>query len=89
MKNDFGGVLFLFTLVLFYMLPSMVAAARGVRRPAGLTVLNLLLGWTILGWIGALIWAVQAETASGTTGSIRQPMYQLGRCVRVVRDWIR
>jgi uncharacterized membrane protein YqaE (UPF0057 family) len=88
MKSDFSGVVFLFLLVLSYMLPALVATTRGVRRPAGLILLNLLLGWTILGWVGALIWAVQAETSAGTAGSIRQPMYQLGRCVRVVRGWI-
>jgi uncharacterized membrane protein YqaE (UPF0057 family) len=81
MKNDFSGAVLLFAFVLFYLLPSFVALSRGVRRPAGLTILNLLLGWTVLGWIGALIWAVQAETASGTAGSIRQPMYRLGRWI--------
>ena len=30
----------------------------------GIIVLNLLLGWTVLGWVGALIWAVHAETES-------------------------
>jgi Superinfection immunity protein len=78
-------LLFLFTL---YMFPALVAAVRGVRRPAGLVVLNLFLGWTILGWVGALIWAAQAETADGKAGSMRQPMYQLGRYVRMVRGWI-
>jgi hypothetical protein len=41
-----------------------VACRRRVYAQAGIIVLNLLLGWTVLGWVGALIWAVRAETES-------------------------
>ena len=47
-------------LILFplYMLPFLVAMGRGHRNTAAIFVLNLLLGWTALGWIAALIWSV-------------------------------
>ena len=45
-----------------YFLPCVVAAGRRVHRVGGIAVLNILLGWTVIGWIGALLWAVSAET---------------------------
>ena len=40
-----------------YLLPSLVAAARGKINSSAIFVLNVLLGWTVLGWIIALVWA--------------------------------
>jgi predicted membrane protein len=40
-----------------YMLPAIVATRRRHRNRQAITVLNALLGWTVLGWIAALIWA--------------------------------
>ncbi len=42
--------------ITFYFLPTI--SARGRVHFQGIFLLNLLLGWTILGWVGALIWAV-------------------------------
>lgn len=53
-----GSCLFL----LLYLAPTVIAYGRSVRNTAGLAVLNLLLGWTILGWIAALIWALSGDT---------------------------
>ena len=46
----------------FYFIPVFVAAHRGCRSVNRIAVVNLLLGWTVLGWIGALAWAVSGET---------------------------
>ncbi len=48
-------------LTLGYLLPASVAGIRDHRNAAGIFLLNFFLGWTILGWIGALIWAVSAQ----------------------------
>jgi len=40
-----------------YMAPALVAAARSHHNFAAITTLNLLLGWTLLGWVGAMVWA--------------------------------
>jgi hypothetical protein len=32
-----------------------------VKPFAGIAILNVLLGWTFLGWVGALVWAAVAE----------------------------
>lgn len=40
-----------------YMLPTMIAGARGHRNLAAVCVLNLLAGWTGIGWVAALVWS--------------------------------
>ena len=46
---------------LFYFLPSIVAAARSKRDLVSIFVLNFLLGWTAIGWVIALVWALKAD----------------------------
>lgn len=45
---------------LVYLLPTVVAAAREHHQGGAIAVLNILLGWTVLGWIAALVWAATA-----------------------------
>ena len=45
-------------LLIAYFLPSVVAAVRVTKRGGAIFLLNLLLGWTVIGWIIALVWAV-------------------------------
>jgi hypothetical protein len=52
-----GGLLLLAFLLGLYFLPSMVAAMRSHRQSTAICMLNLFLGWTVLGWVGALVWA--------------------------------
>jgi hypothetical protein len=54
----------LFMFALLYLLPTVVALLRGIKTPQGPILLNILLGWTGLGWIGALIWAACAPVAA-------------------------
>lgn len=44
--------------MLAYLVPSIIAAFRDCKRDLAILALNLLLGWTVLGWIAALIWAL-------------------------------
>ena len=46
---------------LFYFLPSIKAAARSKRDLVSIFVLNLLLGWTAIGWVIALVWALKTD----------------------------
>jgi hypothetical protein len=50
-----------------YFIPSLVARARGKRNWGAIFALNLLLGYTVLGWIGALVWALTAEPPARPT----------------------
>lgn len=50
-----GGLLVL--IAILYFLPAMVASVRRHRNSSAIGVLNLFLGWTLLGWVIALVWA--------------------------------
>lgn len=41
-----------------YFLPSLVAVARQTHNRTGIFIFNLLLGWTGIGWIIAMLMAV-------------------------------
>jgi hypothetical protein len=43
--------------VLVYFLPAMVAISRNHLNAMAIFLANLLLGWTVLGWIFAFIWS--------------------------------
>jgi hypothetical protein len=44
-------------IIALYFLPAIVAAIRHHPNQNAIFIQNLLLGWTIIGWIIALIWA--------------------------------
>jgi hypothetical protein len=41
-----------------YFVRSIVATVRGHQNSMAIFVLNVFLGWTILGWVGSLVWAL-------------------------------
>jgi len=46
-----------------YLLPALVAICRGHRNALAILVLDVLLGWTLIGWVAAFIWACVVETS--------------------------
>jgi len=42
----------------FYLLPWAIAARRDHHRRAVICTVNVLLGWTVIGWVVALRWAL-------------------------------
>jgi hypothetical protein len=46
---------------LMYFLPSIIALARSKRDLLSIFLLNLFLGWSIIGWIVALVWAAKND----------------------------
>jgi len=44
-----------------YFLPSIIAFARNKRDTTSILLLNFFLGWTAIGWIIALVWAVKVD----------------------------
>ena len=61
-----GLMVFCFVIPLYF-LPSLLA--RKKRQWTAIFALNLLLGWTLLGWVGALVWALTAEAPETHAGS--------------------
>ena len=49
-------------LVVIYFLPSLLAVTTDHRQKAPILAVNILLGWTLLGWIAALEWATRPLT---------------------------
>lgn len=54
------GLIALFLVIgalILYFLPANIAGMRHHRNAGAITVLNLFLGWTFIGWVAALVWA--------------------------------
>ena len=49
-----------------YFLPHIVAEKRKCKHIAGIFVINLFLGWTLLGWVICLAWACANEPKPST-----------------------
>lgn len=52
-------------LTIGYMLPWMVAEMRGKSNHWAVFALNLLLGWTLIGWVWALVMALTSHQVAG------------------------
>jgi len=52
-------LLIVFTLLgaAIYFFPSIIAFGRQHHQQWAILVLNLFLGWTLIGWVAALVWA--------------------------------
>ena len=48
----------------FYFVPTAMAFVRRTRDRASILLLNLFLGWTLVGWIVALRWSLSANDDS-------------------------
>jgi hypothetical protein len=44
-----------------YFLPSIIAMMRSKRDTLAIFLLNLFLGWSVIGWIIALVWAAKHD----------------------------
>ena len=59
-QTEANGWLGLALLGLVYVTPALIAYRRGHHQRHAILALNLLLGWTFIGWAAALIWAYTA-----------------------------
>ena len=64
-------ILLLIVLALYFV-PTFVAGNRQHANVSAIFFLNLLLGWTLIGWVGALVWALSNQTTP--TVVINQPI---------------
>lgn len=44
-----------------YFLPTIIALIRSKRDTVAILLLNLFLGWSVIGWIIALVWAAKND----------------------------
>lgn len=52
-------------ILLFYFAPSIVASWRKHSKATSIRLLNLLAGWTFLGWVAAAVWAYTENNRVG------------------------
>lgn len=50
--------------ILLYFLPTFISCNRGHQQAGPIIILNVLLGWTLLGWVIALAWSASAVPAT-------------------------
>ena len=55
---SFLELLMIASIFAVYFLPSLIAFAREHKNKLAIFLLNLLLGWTVLGWVSSLVWSV-------------------------------
>jgi len=55
-----GAVIGLLILIGLYFLPTIIAAVRHVPNVGSVVVINLFLGWTLVGWVVALAMAARS-----------------------------
>lgn len=61
-----------------YFIPFIVAAGRRHRFTTAIGLINLLLGWTVIGWLAAIIWAVNRDVGEqGESPTASGPLYFL------------
>lgn len=59
--TDETGFLILALILGCYFFPTIVARSSRQPNTVGIFILNLFLGWTFIGWVIALVWAVKAH----------------------------
>lgn len=57
-------VIELILIAILYMLPTLIAYARDIPRRHKVTVVNIILGRTLIGWIVAFLWARMPESTA-------------------------
>ena len=63
MDTEAFAMTFLLAGLLVYVVPMVIVALRDVhgRAAGGIVLISLFLGWTLIGWLVALVWACRAE----------------------------
>ena len=56
-RTKMNGAIILMLIAFSYFLPTFVAIGRGHKEFLGISIINIFLGWTLLGWVVALAWA--------------------------------
>jgi cytochrome c biogenesis protein CcdA len=51
-------VVFLFVGLVAYFVPSIIAVKRDHHNRAPIMIVNILLGWSFIGWVVALAWSL-------------------------------
>jgi hypothetical protein len=74
---EIGILIILFCI---YFLPAFIALKRGHLNSGAIFALNLLLGWTLLGWVASLVWACTAVPEKALAQPVDSPSIAKKKC---------
>ena len=74
--DDFGRLMVCegLSILMFMMVPWVLAIERKHKHRLAIFWLSLLLGWTILGWVIALVWACMDDGRQGRVHITAEPL---------------
>ena len=89
-------IIFFPSAIALYFSPSIVAVMRNRPNKTSICVLNTLGGWSVIGWVGALVWAYSStpektsglQSAGSPTPSLpnKEDMKKCPFCAELVRS---
>lgn len=65
-----------------YLLPMVIATHRDHHQKSAITALNVLLGWSVIGWIAAFVWsltAVHRDLSDAARGVSREEYREISK----------
>lgn len=74
------GIIGLIVVMAMYFLPTIIASSRKVTNIGSVFVINLLLGWSVIGWIVALAMAVKTKTPQVVVVTSSAPLPTCAKC---------
>jgi len=84
MNETEQGALLILALVagggVIYFVPTVVAGTRKHPQGGAIFALNLLLGWTFLGWVAALVWACTATAPAKPAAAVQEERRPCPEC---------
>ncbi|HRI39877.1 MAG TPA: superinfection immunity protein [Nitrospira sp.] len=61
MDDYFADGIYPLMALFVYLIPTFIAFGRGHPNYVPILVVNLTLGWTVIGWLGALLWSLKRQ----------------------------
>ena len=65
--ESFGAFLLIIFIIMLYFIPAIIASNRKHPAANAITFVNLIAGWSLLGWVVCLIWAYSNANNVATT----------------------
>jgi hypothetical protein len=62
--SAFAMTFLVFIAALIYFIPSFIAIEREHTNTTAIVVVNVLVGWTLIGWVGSLVWALVRDRSA-------------------------
>ncbi len=68
-----------------YFIPTFVAYDRKMKNKESVLWLNLLLGWTFIGWVVALIWSLIKSESNESKITLESELKKCPKCAELIK----